>query len=74
MKIAILEVFKKSFFVIDDRNMTVVAVKKSSRIFKRKDGLYWLNLDKKEMDKHFKHFALSDWKPTAIKDIFTLFY
>ena len=70
MKIAILDILKRTFTVVKDKNTTVISFTKQTRKFKRADGLYWFESGcSSEMNK----IPLKGWKPTSIMKIFSVF-
>lgn len=65
MRVTILDIFNKTFVVAKNRNTTLVSVHKHPKKSKRRDGLYWLEIGEKS--------TTSIWRPTPIRDIFTVF-
>lgn len=70
MKITILDIFKKTFAVIKDKNTTVISVTKQPRKFKRADGLYWFESG---CSSQLNKIPLKAWKPTSVMKIFSVF-
>ena len=66
MKATIVDILKRTFVVVQDKNTTIVSIHKHPKKSKRRDGLYWLEIGKKS--------TTSIWRPTPICDIFTVFH
>lgn len=70
MKITILDILKRTFMVVKDKNTTVISFTKPNRKFKRADGLYWFESGcSSQMNK----IPLKGWKPTSVMKIFSVF-
>lgn len=67
MKLSIFKTKRKSFFAATEKDFTVVGVLRKKS---RNNGAFWIDA---ETQKHFRHFALSSWRPTPIKKIFSVF-